>query len=403
MDLLVKRPLLLAALLASPAAADPLVLRALGGMVYDSNVFRLPDGVQPVSDGGRNDLILQAQAGVRAEANLSLQQFVIDAAATRYDFRDHKDLSFTGIAATGTWNWRVGTKFSGSAGYDLQRRQTSFAEFRQLGRNIVTVRQPFFEARYRPGSDWFAYGSYRYTNADNSAISLEVADYTSNVYAGGLGYSLRNAGEFRLGVRRNETDFPTDQAVIIGGVPLPVRNDFRQDEIEASVIFPLGSRTALTGRLAYTERKVEQLSARDFSGFTGRLVIDYRPSPLFAFQVFARRELTGQDDIQTNFVTSDVVNGSIQYAPRDYVTLRLEAERSTRDYEGFALVAPTIGRKDHNRSVALSGGYAWRLGNRLDLTVRRETRHSTIAQLDYTASTASATLTLVFGGPQVSP
>lgn len=401
MELLVKRALLSAALLAGPAAADPLVLRALGGVVYDSNVFRLPDGARPSTGGGRDDLVLQAQAGARVEANLSLQQFVVDAAATRYDFRGHQDLSFTGIDATATWNWRVGSHFSGSAGYDLQRRQTSFAEFRQLGRNIVTVRQPFFEGRYRPGADWFAYGGYRRTDADNSAVSLQVADYDSNAYFAGLGYTLRNAGEFRLGARRTETRFATDQTVIIGGVPLPVRNDFRQDEIEGSLLFPLGPKTALTGRLAYTDRRVEQQSGRDFSGLTGRLVLDYQASALVSFELSGRRELTGQDDIQTNFVTTDAVAGWIQYAPRDYLTFRVQAERATRDYEGFALVAPTLGRTDHNRSVALTAAYAWPLGSRLDLSLRRETRNSTVDLLDYKATTASATMTLVFGGGQV--
>ena len=315
MDLLV-RVLALGALLASAASAEPLVVRASGGVSYDSNVFRLQDGLQPRVGDGRDDLIALGQIGARGEANVSLQQFVVDASATRYEFSEHKSLSFTGLAITGTWNWQVGSRFAGSAGYDLQRRQTSFAEFRSNGRNIVTVKQPFVEGRYLPGSTLFAYGGYRRISGDNSSPILDVSDYRSNVASGGVGYALRNGGELRLGARRTDPHFPNNQPVVIGGLPVSLRNDYRLDEIEAQVRYPFSVKTSLTGRLAYTERKVDQASQRDFSGLTGRLALDYRPSALWAYQIVARRELTSNDDIQTNFVTTKGIAWSVEWRPR---------------------------------------------------------------------------------------
>ena len=398
MELLVRRAriaLLLAAAWPAMAAADPLELRAVAGVIHDSNVFRLPGNV--AAPNGRDDTILQAQAGARGEANVSLQQFVIDASVTRYSFQDHKNLSFTGVAANGAWNWQVGSRFSGTAAYDYQRRQTSFNEFRQTtGQNIVTVRQPSFEARYRPGNALFAYGGYRHLRGTNSAAILKVADYRSDVFSGGAGYALRNGGELRLGVKRTDTDFTSNQLVRIRGVLLPVRNDFRLDEVEGNLSYPIGPKTLLSGRVAYTDRKVADVAGRDFSGVTGRLVLAYRPTALLSFLISPRRELTGADDIQTNFVTTDAVNGSIEYRPRPYVTIRADAESTKRDYEGFAVAAPTTGRIDRGRSYGLSASYAWPLGSRFDLAVRRERRNSTIASLDFNATTLTAALALVF-------
>lgn len=390
-------------MLAGAAQADPFVFSASGGVVYDDNIFRLPGGVTPNDGKSRDDNILQGQIGGHYGLQLGIQSIVVDASATRYEFRTHRDLSFTGLALTGTWNWRLGTRFSGTAGYDLQRRQTTFAEFRSQGRNIVTVRQPFFEGRYQPGSTLFAYGRVRHIAATNSSVLLNPADYASDVYGGGLGYALRNQGELRIGVKRTDTHFPNTQFIRVGTAILPVRNDFRLDEAEATILYPVGPKTALVGRVAYSDRKVADLSERDFSGVTGRMALDYKPSPLWTLEVSARKELTSADDIYTNFVTARAAAGYVEYHPLDWWSLRLEAETARRTYEGIPIVAPTTGRDDHNRYVALSTGYAWRLGNRLDLSVRRETRNSSIDTLDYRDITASATLTLAFGSPQVVP
>ena len=394
--------LLATTLLASgEARGDPFVVSTTAGVVLDDNIFRLPARLTPNDGKRRSDTILQGQLRGHYDTLIGLQGITIDASATRYEFLTHKTLSFTGLAITGTWNWKLDSRFSGSAGYDLQRRQTTFAEFRSQGRNIVTVKQPFFEGRYQPGATLFAYGSFRHIDATNSSPSLDPADYSSDVAGGGVGYALRNQGEIRLGVKRTDTHFPNNQFVIVGTTILPVRNDFRLDEAEANILYPLGPKTTLAGRVAYSDRKVQDLSQRDFTGITGRLALDYRPSPLWSFELSARQELTGADDIYTNFVTSRAVAGYAEYHLRDWWSLRLEGETARRTYEGLPIVAPTIGREDHNRYAALSTSYAWRLGSRLDLSVRRETRNSSISQLDYHDTTGTATLTLAFGSPQV--
>lgn len=390
-------------LLAGAASADPLVVRATGGLVYDSNIFRIPGGTTPTDGSARDDTILQGQFGGHYEKQLGLQKITLDGAFTRYEFKTHKSLSFTGISANGTWNWALGSRFTGDAGYDLQRRQSTFAEFRTQGRNIVTVKQPFVEARYQPGSTLFAYGNYRHIDQTNTSDVLRPADYSSNVFGGGAGYKLRNYGEIRVGYKRTETHFPNEQLIILGGFILPLRNDYTLDEIEGTIAYPLGPKTALTGRIAYTDRKVEQLPERNFSGLTGRFAADYRPSPLWSFELSARKELSSADDILTNFVTSKAIAGYAEYHFRDWWSFRLEGETAKRVYEGFAIVAPTSGRDDRNRFVALSTGYAWRLGSRLDLSLRRETRNSSIDALDYHDWTGAATLTLAFGSQQVVP
>lgn len=397
MELLVRRArltLLLMAAIPAEAGADPLQLRALAGAYYDDNLFRLPDGV--AAPGGRDDLIVQTQAAARVEANVSLQRFVVDAAVTRNTFTQHKDFSFTGINGAGTWYWQIASRLSGTAGYEHVRRQSSFAEVRTGDRNIVTIRQPFVEARYQPGRALFAYGGYRSIKSSNTLPLLEVSDYRSDIYSGGLGYQLRNQGELKVGVRRTDTGFPTDQTVVIGGVPTALRNDYRLNEIEGQIVYPLSAKTLLRGRLAYTERKVEQAAGRNFSGLTGFLTLGWQPSELLSFQITPRRELTGVDDIQTNFVTADRLTGTINWQVKRYLSVRLDADTAKRRFEGFALSAPTAGRRDRDKTASLTASYLWPLGSRLDLSVRRETRDSTINALDYKATTGSAALTLSF-------
>lgn len=394
-------PVLLCAIsLATPAMAEPLVLRAQLGATYDDNVFRLPEGEEATfgDKRGRSDWIGQAMAGVRLEANPGLQQFVVDGSITRNEYARFSDISFTGVAAQGTWNWRVGSRLSGAAGVDYRRRQSNFAEFRALSPNIVEALQPYLDVRYASGSQLFAYGGYRRIDVTNSAVALKPANYAANITTAGAGYALSNGGELRAGYRHSTNDYDVDQVVVIGGATLPLRNDFRQNEAELNVNYPLSFRTRVTGRIAYTERKVPRVPARNFSGVTGNIAAEYALSELLKFQLSVRRELSGTDELFSNFVRTDAVRGWIEYKPRDYITVRLEGDRGSRDYRGLDLVVPidVPDRKDKFSSASLAASYIWPRGNRLDLSVRHESRNSDLSVFDYKANTASVSFTMLF-------
>src|SRR5690606_18473772 len=63
---------------ADPAPTETLTLEVAQDVQHESNLFRLPDGVDPFGDGRRDDLILASSARARFYRPVSLQRFVAD-------------------------------------------------------------------------------------------------------------------------------------------------------------------------------------------------------------------------------------------------------------------------------------------------------------------------------------
>lgn len=384
-------------LLTAPAAfARPVELSAGAGVTYDDNIFRLPGGSEPAVDGesGRSDFILRAEARMRLTAQLSLQEFFIDASASRSQFMKFDELSFTGLQGVGQWNWRVGSRLSGDLGLTYERRLTDFSYFREQERNLEDVLSPYFHIRYVPGNQGFIYGGYSRIRFSNSSESLKPTDHDTDIVEAGLGYRFLNDAEVRVGVRRTENDYDSDQGIPVDGEL--VRNDFRQDEIEGTVEWPLGARTKVSGRLAYTERDVRDVPERNFSGLTGYVTVEYVLSELTRFYLSGRRELAGVDDILANAVKTDSITGWVEYKPKAYLTLRVEGEILWHDFREFDVLVPVVGpdRKEQIKSASLAADYRWSEDDRVELSVSREERRTNEPLFDYNANLVALSLIL---------
>src|SRR5262245_2000785 len=151
---------------------DTLLLDATVGVAYNSNVLgisnELPAAQVNQLLGGRSegDWIFDYGAGLRLDQPVSRQRFVIDLAATRYDYDQFTELSYTGYTARGTWDWRVGNDWYGQlrAGV-VQSQQTYFSGLVVNVPAVVRNYEELVDAHYALTSRWEVYGSLSATQS----------------------------------------------------------------------------------------------------------------------------------------------------------------------------------------------------------------------------------------------
>ena len=160
----------------------------------------------------------------------------------------------------------------------------------------------------------------------------------------------------------------------------------------------LGGKSEILGRLAYTERDFTNLSQRDFSGPTGNIRFNWRPTGATGVVAIVRRQIGGVEDVTANYILTTAA----RIAPYWLVTprIRLEAwyEYLNRDYEGQPGVAIDLieQREDRYNYAGLSATWTptrnWRVG----LAVQYSNRSSNRPNADFDDITTTATLQFGF-------
>lgn len=298
----------------------------LASFTHDDNLFRRSDQADP-----RADNYQRLEAGIDLTAQKARQRLNLRAAANRTEFERFSFLDNQGGAGHVGWDGEMGRAWQGRAGYDYTRSLASFALLAETeGRNIRTDRRAYAEIDYR------VFPSLRLRlgvdNADvkNSLENQRALDFESAAAAVGVHYV--SAAENFIGVQSKLTngDYPNPEN--INGTP--VDNSF--DEAENGFVLdwrPAGH-SRLQTRLSYTDRRYDQLPARDFKGATGRLIYDWNLTGRTVFNAAAWRELTVSDDLSASYVVSRGVTLGPRWSVTPKTTVQAAVTQERRDYQG---------------------------------------------------------------------
>src|SRR5687768_9388235 len=120
----------------------PLSFFAQAGVMYDSNPFRLPSGLDPQAflRGPREDTIMRAGIGAGFDKRIfGRQNLFIAARGDYYDFQNYSDMDHFAYRLTGEWRSEWGNELSTVFGADRIRRLVDPSEIRRPVANFVTA------------------------------------------------------------------------------------------------------------------------------------------------------------------------------------------------------------------------------------------------------------------------
>jgi exopolysaccharide biosynthesis operon protein EpsL len=329
------------------------VYSIFGGYDHDSNVFRLSD-TDP-TPGSRSDSVYRAGAGIRAELPSGRQRFVLEARAQVSEYQRFDLLDHTSYGLGATWRWEAGNQWSGETGYTRRHFLGSLDDIQAPVKDMITEDRAFFTAGYLLTPRWRLRGGaelikWNHDDAIRSELDARILAATM-----GLDYVTPASNSVGGQVKVSEGEYPNQQAV---GAALVV-NDYR--EIEASLVahWVATGKSTLDARLGYTRREHDQVSQRDFDGFTGRINYDWfiAAKTLLNFAVW--REIQSTEDASASYVLSEGWGLGPAWAPTVKLIFQGRYLRENREFKGDPGLVLTGGvpRDDAFKGFSLTAGY----------------------------------------------
>jgi exopolysaccharide biosynthesis operon protein EpsL len=387
--------------LAMPAGAraddgDAVKFVVFGAVTRDSNVFRLPAGIDPATLLGtseRSDVITNTGVGVMVDRTIGRQRLLADLRGThsvfsRFNFLDND--SYDGKA---TLQWVIGNDWSGDLGYSRSSTLTSFADFRLPVKNMQTTERPYALARYRLAAPISLRAQLSQLKTNNSTADRRTADrdeVASEIGADFLARSGNTTGGF---VRYTDGTLPNR---VVG--PAGAVDQFTEIIFGSNFNWRLNGMSAVSGYLGYTKRSYDQLQQRNFGGASGRVAYEWVPTGKLGLSVTARRQVEAYEAIGTAYALTNAINGVANWKATEKINFSARAEYRERDFLGDStgLLPGQVSRQDKTRSVGLTATYAPLRHLEIAASVNRESRSSNRALLDYDANVVSLTAQFVF-------
>ena len=257
---------------------SPYYLGVQQSITYESNVYLAPKGTPKVSDSYGTTTF---RAGIQRP--ISRQRAFADAELRVSRYSDRSDLNNNGYALRAGVDWATIGNLSGSVLFGANRSMSRLATA-TLGSGTVRNVEHSEEIRAvgRLGGvtalTFELGGDVRVVNFSERSLSDREYDRTG-VHAAAL-YRLSSATNVGLGVAAAKTDYRRD-------------NSNRRDIYVTGQWTP-SAITDVQARLAATKIEYDVFTAQDFSGVTGSLVWNWRPTGKTAVSTFFARD-SGQD------------------------------------------------------------------------------------------------------------
>jgi len=190
-----------------------------GGIVYDSNLFKLPSSANPQATLGRStksDTLTTAYVGLRVNKPYAQQLFQLDVTETIYRYHTFSHLDFEAFDYRGAWLWHLTPRLSGTLSAERTKTLVPFEDYRLLSqqRNVRDNQNQTLLV------DWWAFGGWHLlgglANVEQKSESplLAEADFSlvdrqAGVrYESAAGNSVAFVQHFRRGDYANKTADP---------------------------------------------------------------------------------------------------------------------------------------------------------------------------------------------------
>jgi exopolysaccharide biosynthesis operon protein EpsL len=371
------------------AVQDRPVMAVVGGNVTrDDNLFRVPEPQSPQSDR-----ITSAYVGLRIDKSYGQQNLVIAVTETAYRYQDLKYLDFEALDYNGAWNWRLGTRLSGTLSADRSESQANYGDFRDTTQQNLRIS----ENRAFAVDAWLAGGWHLVAGAlrrsqRNSVPFTQQGSYRAGGGEAGLRYLAESGSSIQFLRRSLKADY-LEQAV--DAVNL-IDDGFERNESELRANWLVSAKTSLRGEVARIDYRSNQFEQRDFSGTTGSIAMQWAATDRVQIDVGGARQLEAWRDATASYRADDRLSFATVWRIGAKTSIRVNLDHTASEFRNPVVAVAGPLRKDETDGVQL--GLEWAPLRNLALTgsVRDEKRTSNDAAFGYRATVAGINAKLAF-------
>lgn len=274
-----------------PSAVYPTRLWGQVGIMYDSNPFRLADGVDAraaLRRSGKDDAIVRLGGGIGHTQRVFGRQSVnLEARGEYRDYLRFNQLDHFAYGVLAEWLWELGNDWNGTLGYGRDSGLADPGEAQQVIRDEIVTDRVFGSANYRLGPSVRLRGGFDAGRAERSGDRPD-ANTDSRTLRAGIDYvsPLINT----IGVEWRETRGSAPVSPLADPTGVFEDNDYVDREIALVATYRLGEQLRFGGRVGKTRREYTELPVEEFEGTTYRLRADWLPSPKTGLRLDVYRE-----------------------------------------------------------------------------------------------------------------
>jgi exopolysaccharide biosynthesis operon protein EpsL len=364
--------------------------------VYDSNVFRLNGAADPnvlLGTPKKSDTLDITSIGVRFGKSYSLQRFEFSASFIDYKYQQFNFLSFDTTNYSGAWRWSLTPRLRGNLTASQSQTLNSFIDFRAFVRNLRTDTNRRFDVEYEIDGVWRLVGALSESKNQNALPIVQTGDARNENTEAGIRYAFPSGSRITAVSRLTKGTYLNIQQPNFATL---FDNKYEVREQEASLFWLFSGKSSFDARLAYYERRHPNIPQRNFSGVVGNATLNWGITGKSRFSASYVRDL-GQFLTQSS---SYSVGDRFILGPSWDITAKLQArarfESSSRSFLGPVGGAAATDRVDRFQTMSAGVDWAPYRWVSVSASLQNDKRSSSVAGLDFSATTATLTAQLTF-------
>jgi len=352
---------------------------------YDSNLFRLPDDVDPNGDERRSAFTFTTAGGLHLDKRYGQQRLVVNATVSRDLYSSYHNLDFTNTQLDAILRWTVTPEVTGDVIIDHDR----FAnDYEYVG--FRTAPDPRKVALDRIDIDWRAGAALHprlsiFRREDtNSSRTFQLESSRSNSVEGSLVYTFRSNNTFTLYQRRASGEGTNT----ISRTTRFLDKNFEEDETGAEMTWETLGLVTMDAELGFRHRIYDTYSQRDFRGLVGNFNLTYLPTGKLAVIFFATRGLASSQTNDSSFYVNEIGTVSLAYFLTQKITIKPSFSYKRQDFRG-APSRSSFALLEYTRYAYLEADWAVTRAIDLQVDVGHANRTSNLPLLQYLDESAS--------------
>ena len=381
---------------ADPAdTIDALLIDISESIGYDSNIFREPPSTGDAlsatdNDDSRHDILNSATLGVIGQLHQSRQRFTVSAAITDNRYTESDYLNNTGGDASANWQFTLGDALNGHLRADYLRRLTDFGYATSREKDVLTQQDYTLGLEYRIAARWFVDATADLRQTDHSNGDVMSDDSKTHALEAGIRYSTPLDNAVSLTYRTSDTQFAQT-----GGASGSVakNNDYEDRQLALRTTYALTHKTDVEALLGEKLRRYDRDANGDFSGATGHIRLNWRPTTQVRLALGGWRELQARLEQYSQYFISRGGSLDTTWIPTHAVEIGMRLRTSREDYQSHGILTPEdTARSDRVSTESVHLTYYPTDALRILLTIAREQRNSNRDDFDYRDNIASIAL-----------
>lgn len=377
-------------------ASDGFSMSASYSLQRDSNLFRLPDGLDPrlVLGTDRTDEDVRTTSlGLSYNGSFSLQRIELNASLVDHDYQRFHALDLLATNYGAQWHWQVTPRVKGRAYAERKETVNSFGD--TVGTPVANQRVTTatgITGRYELDGAWRAVAALRRSRDQSEQQQLGQDSYRARSMEMGLLREAPSGSNASVGLRRS-----SGRTLDANGQPMAQRDNlFTQTDLDLQTHWVYSAKLLADLGLTRLTRNHPSLPDRDYSGWNGNASLRWTPTAKTAWTAGWSSQMSSYQTGQASYSRAQQLQLGFVWQVQPRTQFSAGMDRTQRRYLGAPAGQPADPRRDTLRRQSI--GVSWSVHRNLSLnaSVQRSQRSSSAPGLDYSATQTSLGLSAGF-------